>query len=230
MDGKQANPYAQPGFYLADCMDAMRRFPDGFFDLAIVDPPYGIGADEGTGGYGITDSRHYTAKWDNAIPPKEYFNELFRVSCNQIIWGAQYFTDYLTRGNKWIVWDKTGEGNYKNPYSKCELAWTSKKGIVDKFVSIQMGFIATAKENRIHPTQKPVRLYEWLLKNYANPGDKILDTHVGSASSLIACHRGGYDYWGFEIDETYYRMAKERLDREKAQVSIFNIEEFDDGR
>lgn len=214
----------ESGFYLMDCMDAMKQFPDGFFDLAIVDPPYGIGADKGTNGFGVSEVRRYNVEWDNAIPTREYFAELFRTAKRQIIWGAQYFIEYLKPGNKWIVWDKVGIADFKNPYSKCELAWTSGGGVVDKFVSVQMGFVSEAKEPRIHPTQKPVRLYEWLLKNYAKPGDKILDTHVGSASSLIACHRGGYDYWGFEIDETYYKMAKERLDRERAQISVFDLE------
>ena len=125
---------------------------------------------------------------------------------------------HLPPGTKWIVWDKVGEANFKNPYSKCELAWTSFKGVVDKFVCYQMGFISDDKSERIHPTQKPVALYKWLLNNYAKPGDKILDTHVGSASSLIACYDLGFDYVGFEIDEDYYRQAKKRLEEEMAQV------------
>lgn len=206
------------GFYNMDCMDGMREFPDGYFELAIVDPPYGIKADKGTGGFGHYAPRHYTSKWDGSIPDAEYFEELRRVSRNQIVWGGQYMTEHLRPGTKWLVWDKVGEGRFENPYSKAELAWTSFPGVVDKFVCYQMGFISTDKSERIHPTQKPVSLYKWILNNYAKPGDKILDTHVGSASSLIACYDMGFDYVGFEIDEDYYNKAKRRLEDEMAQV------------
>ena len=127
-------------------------------------------------------------------------------------------TDMLFPGTKWLVWDKVGEGKFQNPYSKCELAWTSFAGVVDKFVCYQMGFVSDDRSRRIHPTQKPVALYKWILQNYAKPGDKILDTHVGSASSLIACYDMGFDYVGFEIDEEYYRQAKQRLEDEMAQI------------
>jgi len=206
------------GFYNMDCMDGMKEFPDKYFDLAIVDPPYGIGADKGTGGFGIGNARHYTSQWDANIPTEEYFKELRRVSCDQIVWGGQYMTSHLRSGTKWIVWDKVGEVAFNNPYSKCELAWTSFNGAVDKFTHKLMGFIADGKEHRIHPTQKPVALYKWILTNYAKEGDKILDTHVGSASSLIACHDLGFDYVGFEIDEEYYKLAQKRIDEEFAQV------------
>lgn len=219
----------QPGFYNMDCMDGMREFPDGYFELAIVDPPYGIGADTGTGGFGHAKAKHYSGGWDGSAPDRAYFDELFRVSQNQIIWGGQYMTDHLGASKKWLVWDKVGEGKFQNPYSKCELAWTSFDGVVDKFVCYQMGFVSADKSDRIHPTQKPVALYKWILQNYAKPGDKILDTHVGSASSLIACHELGYEYTGFEIDEEYYKLATERLEAVKAQTSIFdqlNIQDY----
>ena len=206
------------GFYNMDCMDGMAEFPDKYFDLAIVDPPYGIKADKGTGGFGTATARHYASEWDGSIPSKEYFAELMRTSKNQVIWGGQYMTEHLPQGTKWLVWDKVGEGKFKNPYSKCELAWTSFNGVVDKYVCYQMGFVSDDKSNRIHPTQKPVALYKWILTNYAKPGDKILDTHVGSASSLIACYDMGFDYVGFEIDEEYYQQAKARLDEVKAQI------------
>ena len=206
------------GFYNMDCMEGMRQFPDKYFDLAIVDPPYGISADKGTGGYGTAEARHYEAEWDERIPDASYFAELQRVSKVQIIWGGQYMTEHLRAGTKWIVWDKVGECNFKNPYSKCELAWTSLSGAVDKHVCIQMGFVNDDKSDRIHPTQKPIALYEWILSNYAKAGDKILDTHVGSASSLIACERMGFQYVGFEIDKEYYRLAQKRLEEEQAQV------------
>lgn len=206
------------GFYNMDCMEGMKEFPDKYFDLAIVDPPYGIGADKGTGGFGHFEPRKYKGGWDTATPNEKYFNELMRVSKNSIVWGGQYMTEYLKPCTKWVVWDKVGEGKFKNPYSKCELAWTSLNGVVDKFVYYQMGFINDSKEERIHPTQKPVALYKWLLTNYAKEGDIILDTHVGSASSLIACYDLGFDYVGFEIDEEYYKLAKKRLDEEMMQI------------
>ena len=132
-------------------------------------------------------------------------------------------TDHLRSSTKWIVWDKVGEAKFKNPYSKCELAWTSFDGVVDKYVCYQMGFISDDKSERIHPTQKPVALYRWLLNNYAKQGDKILDTHVGSASSLIACEDAGFRYVGFEIDTEYYKASRERLQIHKSQVSIMDL-------
>ena len=227
------NEYEKPGFYNADCMDAMRQFPDGFFDLAIVDPVYG---DVTQGGYmthnhgqhigtGKANQKGYHAGlWQQEKTGVGYFAELRRVSQNQIIWGGNYFADMLPASQGYIVWDKVHPDGIV--FADCELAWTSFDKATRIFRYMWNGMLQgdmKHKENRIHPTQKPVRLYEWLLKNYAKPGDKILDTHVGSASSLIACHRGGYEYWGFEIDGTYYKMAKERLDRERAQVSIFDI-------
>lgn len=208
------------GFYNMDCLAGMREFPDNYFELAVVDPPYGIKADKGTGGFGHATPRHYSSKWDDKIPGPDYFRELLRVSRNAIVWGGQYMTEYLPPGTKWLVWDKVGEAKFENPYSKCELAWTSFPGVVDKFVCYQMGFISDDKDARIHPTQKPVALYKWILQHYAKPGDKILDTHVGSASSLIACYDMGFDYVGFEIDEEYYKKASERLEEEKAQIRM----------
>ena len=208
-------------FFNEDCLEGMKRFPDKYFDLAIVDPPYGIKADKGVGGFGCATARHYSSEWDATIPKEDYFDELRRVSKNQIVWGGQYMTAHLTPGTKWIVWDKVGEGKFQNPYSKCELAWTSFPGGIDKFVCYQMGFVSDDKSPRIHPTQKPVALYKWLLTNYAKPGDIILDTHVGSASSLIACEELGFDYVGFEIDQDYYNMARQRIDEFNQQLRMF---------
>ena len=229
----------EPGFYNMDCMDAMKEFPDGFFDLAIVDPPYGIGADNFNNGSGAKKDKvkYGTAvrcrknrpnqgagklknrllnqsdcSWDVEPPKQEYFDELIRVSRNQIIWGGNYFPLPPTRCV--IAWDK--QQPWDN-FSQFELAWTS----YDKPAAIfRMG---NTRSGKIHPTQKPIELYQWLLKKFSKPGDKILDTHVGSASSLIACHRAGLEYWGFEIDPVYYKAAKERLERETAQVNIMDI-------
>lgn len=214
-----------------DCMEAMKQFPDGFFDLAIVDPPYGIGENPRKA---LTRAKK-TKKWNNPKPvvygggdwdirPKEdYFKELFRVSNNQIIWGANYFTQFLPPSMGWIAWYKKGQSPNCD-FSDCEFAFTSFNKASKFFNFPWVGFGAVnAKEKRIHNTQKPIALYNWILRNYAHKGDKILDTHVGSASSLIACHRAGLEYWGFEIDPVYYKAAKERLERETAQVNIMDI-------
>ena len=199
------------GFYNMDCMDGMKEFPDKYFELAIVDPPYGINAGTMTMGSG----KHKFSKdktWDSAIPDEKYFNELFRVSQNQIIWGGNYFTEYLTPSNDWIIWDKM---NPNLSFSEAELAWCSIK----KNVRIVKHYSAQVEDGgKIHPTQKAVKLYKWLLMNYAKQGDKILDTHVGSASSLIACYDMGFDYIGFEIDEDYYESAVKRIEENKNQL------------
>jgi site-specific DNA-methyltransferase (adenine-specific) len=211
------------GFYNMDCMIGMKEFPDKYFDLAIVDVPYGIGKDGGKiGGDNLWRATNYTKKdWDKDAPPQEYFTELIRVSKNQIIFGANHFISRIPYDTPcWIVWDKDNSGNFAD----CELAWTSFSSAVRKITYRWNGMLQgdmKNKEYRIHPTQKPVALYEWLLTHYAKPGDKILDTHVGSASSLVACHHLHFDYVGFEIDEDYYRMASERLEAEKAQTTLF---------
>lgn len=233
--------------YNMDCMEGMKEFPDKFFELAIVDPPYGGGCnseaehDHLTGGGsdwetkkrsrfgGIFDKYNvertggtWAAKYDSKIkhwdiaPPPEYFAELARVSKNQIIWGGNYFDLPPTRC--FIVWRKT---NIPEAFSMamCEYAWTS----LNQNAKIFEG--NSQDKDRFHPTQKPVALYSWCLNQFAKPGDKILDTHAGSASSLIACHKGGYEYIGFEIDEGYFAKANERLNAEKAQVSMFGLAE-----
>ena len=203
------------GFYNLDCMDGMAQFPDKFFSLAIVDPPYGIGAASQSFGFSQR-SRMERKEWDSESPDPKYFMELFRVSKNQIIWGSTNFELPARRG--FIVWDK-GEGFYNRDFAECELAWFSfdKNARIYKRNPLANGDYV----GRIHPTQKPIALYKWLLSNYAKPGDKILDTHVGSASSLIACHQMGFEYWGFELDTDYYNAATERLNKVKAQVDIF---------
>ena len=214
------------GFYNMDCMEGMKQFPDKFFDLAIVDPVYG---DVTQGGYMANkacnkaeSTQYHTALWKQPKTPPEYFSELFRVSKNQIIWGGNYFVEAINKNSQcWIVWDKDNTGNYAD----CELAYTSFTTAVRKFKFRWNGMLQENmknKEIRIHPTQKPVALYEFLLNNYAKPGDKILDTHVGSASSLIACHNLGFEYVGFELDTDYFNAASERLESVKAQTSIFD--------
>ena len=222
------------GFYNIDCMKGMAEFPDKYFDLAIVDPPYGIGVGSMAYTNGVQIVGNALAKrtdysghkeWDQKPPTKEYFDELFRVSKNQIIWGGNYFTDKLPPTKSWIVWDKRCDEKYSNDFADCEIAWCSK-GVARVFRYLYNGMIQENmknKEKRFHPTQKPVALYEWILNRYAKEGDKILDTHVGSASSLIACRETGHKYVGFEIDPDYYAQAKKRLDAAEAQGNIFDF-------
>lgn len=228
----------QFGYYNMDCMDGMKMFPDKYFSLAIVDPPYFSGP-ELRGFYGAKESsigvtRLYKKmrKWE--VPGEDYFRELFRVSKNQIIWGCNYFDWHFGPGR--IIWDKC---NDRSDFSNCEIAYCSFHESVKIFrymwngmmqgKSISEGWIQQGNkklnEKRIHPTQKPVALYEWLLLKYANPGDVILDTHVGSASSLIACHKRRYDFVGFEIDKGMYETSKMRLEAERAQMTLFDLPE-----
>ncbi len=195
--------------------NGLPSYRDKFFDLAIVDPPYGIGEDgrkNHTRGI-LAKAKDYRSRfrYDNEPPTSDYFEQLFRVSKNQIIWGANHF---LARTSPaWVVWDKD---NGYNDFADCELAWTSFKTAVRKAKFKWQGMLqqdVANKEHRIHPTQKPVALYRWLLENYAKPGDLILDTHVGSASSLIACESMGFNYIGYEIDPEYYEAAKKRMNK-----------------
>ena len=210
--------------YNMDCIAGMKEYPDKYFDLAIVDPPYGINiAKNGTvGGNNLSKSKDYGAKsWDNEPPKVEYFLELFRVSKNQIIWGANHFISRMPYDSScWIVWDKNNSGNFAD----CELAWTSFKSTVRKYKYTWNGMLqqdTKNKEERIHPTQKPKDLYRWILDNYAKQGDKILDTHLGSGSSRIAAYRNGFDFVGFEIDKDYYEAQEKRFKTELMQPRLF---------
>jgi len=198
-----------------DNMQLMARYPDNYFDLAIVDPPYGIGMDGGNVGY--KGANNFKKKyWDNEIPNKKYFVELFRISKNQIIWGGNYFGLPATRC--FLVWDK-GEGFYNRTYAECELAWTSFDSNTCK---IKHDPLAKGDyKGKIHPTQKPVALYKWLLDKYAKQGDKILDTHLGSGSIAIACHDYGFELTACELDTEYYEAAKKRFLNHSAQTKLF---------
>ena len=226
---------AEIHFENRDCVEAMKEFPDNFFDLAICDPPYGIGvlSMQYTKTGAIRASRNSAAKcrdyrkqgeWD-IKPPQDYFDELSRVAKKYIVWGGNYFADMLKPSKSFLVWDKRCIDAMTNDFADCEYAYMSKgMGVARMFRYIWNGMLQgdmANKEDRFHPTQKPIKLYTWILENYAKQGDKILDTHVGSASSLIACNRLGYDVWGYEIDEQYYKLAQERIKRELAQGTLF---------
>jgi len=197
--------------YIENCdnMELMARYPNNYFDLAICDPPYGIGIETS----GTHFKKNKSKGWDNETPTKEYFIELQRVSKNQIIWGGNYFFDKLGNAKTFIIWDKKIPEDMS--FAMCELAWTSfKNGAkIFKETAIQI--------NRIHPTQKPITLYKWLLDRYAKQGDKILDTHLGSGSIAIACHDYGFELTACELDKEYYDKAIERIQNHVSQQKLF---------
>lgn len=193
-----------------DCMDYMATLPDNAFDLAIVDPPYGVDINS-SGRLGWIGGRK---KWDLEIPNDKYFKELDRVAKNKIIWGGNYFNLPATRC--FLIWDKQQPENVS--FASCEYAWTS----FNKSAKTYYQRPQNLDKGRIHPTQKPVKLYEWLLHNYAKPGQRILDTHLGSGSSAIAAHYFGVDFVGCELDEDYYNAAKKRFDMVTAQTTLFD--------
>jgi len=197
-------------------MELMARYPDKYFDLAIVDPPYGIGASEMTMGNGKNKKYKKGKIWDNETPNQEYFEELFRVSKNQIIWGGNYFSLPLTKS--WIFWDKGINGDCD--FADGELAWISFNKVLRIAPIRYKGFLGADTE-RIHPTQKPIKLYKWLLDKYAKQGDKILDTHLGSGSIAIACHDYGFDLTACELDKEYFDKAMQRINNHTAQQKLF---------
>jgi site-specific DNA-methyltransferase (adenine-specific) len=205
---------------LQDCMELMAEYPDGHFDLAIVDPPYGIGINSSgrLGGYGGRGK-----KWDDGAPGPEYFAELRRVSQNQIVWGANHFIERLPINSPcWLIWDKNQPHDVS--FAAAELAWTSFPTTCKKLT------LHPTQAERIHPTQKPVKLYDWLLANYAKPGQTILDTHMGSGSIAIACHYARLHLTACEIDEDYFKAACARIERETAQASFIFPNASDDRR
>lgn len=190
-----------------DCLEYMKTVPDNYYSLALVDPPYGIGISSNP-----VRQKHKKKIWDNEIPTPEYFEELFRVSQNQIIWGGNYFN--LPPSQGFLIWDKVQPHDFS--LAMCEFAWMSFQNPAKIFKqSVQK------EQNKIHPTQKPVALYKWLLKNYAKQGDKILDTHFGSLSIGIACHDMGFELTACELDKDYYEAGKKRLIQHQSQLTIF---------
>jgi site-specific DNA-methyltransferase (adenine-specific) len=224
--------------HLMDCIEGMKQYSDNYFQLAVVDPPYGIGFDrenptmsagvrkDGTkrkmASWSNPKEKGYTIKnWDKETPSEEYWKELMRVSKNQIIWGGNYFSDYLKPHGGWIVWEKgVPEGM---SLSQAELAWNSCLNSVRIVKVLWAGYKKADNEDRFHPTQKPVALYDWLLHNYAKPDFKILDTHLGSGSSRIAAHKHGLDFTGFELDAEYFEKGNKRFDDFISQTTIFDM-------
>jgi site-specific DNA-methyltransferase (adenine-specific) len=208
-----------------DNMTMMSRYPDNYFDLAIVDPPYGIGEDgkkNHSRGKFAKPKKFLIKEWDNKTASKEYFKELFRVSKNCIIWGANHFFEKINKNSScWVVWDKK---NGNTDFADCELAFTTFKTAVRKFEFRWNGMLQEDmknKEFRIHPTQKPAKLYEWLLTNYAQENEKILDTHLGSGSIAIACHNLHFDLTACELDKDYFDAAMKRINNHKKQLRLF---------
>ena len=209
--------------YNEDCVVALKRFSDDYFDLAIVDPPYGIGAGSvnfQSGTRKKPSKFHKQNDWDTSIPAPEYWEQLFRVSKNQIVWGGNYMTDFLPPSRCWIFWDK---GTGDNSYADGELAWTSFDKVVKKFSKFWSGRNAKEKFDidRIHPTQKPIQLYEWIIKEFMSEGNLILDTHLGSGGSRIAAHKAGKQFVGFEIDKDYYEAQEKRFKDFVSQLRMF---------
>ena len=198
--------------YLMDCIEGMKQFPDKIFDLAVVDPPYGIGEDGGkarTRGSKRTNGEK--KGWDNQRPNAEYFAELIRVSKNQIIWGGNYFADLLPASRCWLYWQKNMGGDFADG----ELAWTSFDKVLKQYTKRSETF------DRIHPTQKPIQLYDWIILNYCADANLILDTHLGSQSSRIAANKAGLDFVGFEIDREYYDNGNKRFKNFVSQTVLF---------
>jgi len=194
--------------YNIDCLEYLKTVPDKYFELAIVDPPYGINLSSNP-----FRQKQEKKNWDSEIPNEEYFNELNRVSSNQIIWGGNYFN--LPPSQGFLIWDKVQPRNFSS--AMCEMAWMSLQSPAKIFKK----HVVTAEPNKIHPTQKPVALYRWLLENYAKQGDKILDTHMGSQSSRIAAYDMGFDFVGCELDKDYFEAGNKRFELFKSQGKLF---------
>lgn len=206
--------------HLIDCMEYMKDIEDNYFELAIVDPPYGINFAKKHTGKGWVERE--SKEWDKAPPKAEYFEELYRISKNQIIWGGNYFVKHLHHSQGWIFWDK---GQREFSLADGELAFTSFSRALRVF-EYARGTMAAKEKNKFHPTQKPVALYKWLLKNYAKPGDKIFDSHVGSGSIRIACHDMGFEFTGCELDKDYWEAQEQRFKNHTAQNDLFSGEEY----
>lgn len=208
----------------ADCLEFMQTMPDKSVDLVLTDPPYGIG-NKFTSEYGLQErkSTRGSFDWNDKIPEKEVFDEIMRVSKNQIIFGGNYFTEFLKPTKAWLVWDKIGQYDLKNPFSDCELAWTSFNCTVKKYTRVNMGFISGKEEKgkRIHPTQKPLLLFQDILKDFSKPGDIIFDPFSGSGTTAVAAYKLGRNFICTEKDAGYWEKSCARLTEEQQQLLLF---------
>ena len=198
-----------------DCLELMKEIPDKSIDLIVTDPPYGKKADKGTNGFGTSKNRRYQGGWDNQRPDKQVFDEMFRISKNLIIFGANYFCDMLPFSNHWIFWDKKGDISFKNPFADGELIYTTFTSPIKRVVFKQQGFITDSKDKRYHPTQKPSELIQMLIEQYSNKGDIILDPFLGSGTTAVACVNTNRHYIGFEKEPKYYDITCKRLNEIK---------------
>jgi site-specific DNA-methyltransferase (adenine-specific) len=210
--------------YNIDCLAAMREMPDRTFDLAIVDPPYGININMNMGRRKGQKKKHTNKGWDKSIPDKEYFDELMRVSVSQIVWGGNYFTDHIPVSSHWVYWDKCVPEALS--FASRELAWTSFNGAMSCVRMQWSGGHKIEKAEKQHPTQKPIALYKWLLSNYAKHGDRILDTHLGSGSSRIAAYDMGFDFTGYELDAEYFNASDVRFKNHISNLRLFAPDEM----
>ena len=196
--------------YNMDCLEYMKTIPDKYFELSICDPEYGISINHNMGRRaGDKKSSYKKVEWDSKIPDEIYFTELERISKKRIVWGGNYFTEFLLPVNSWILWHKMNDGV---SFSMVEMAWT------DLDINTKLFTLFNKQDKRIHPTQKPIMLYKWLLTNYAKPNDKIFDSHVGSGSSRIACYELGFDFIGCELDKDYWQAQEKRFELEKHKI------------
>lgn len=197
-----------------DCLEVMKTFPDKSFDLVLTDPPYGIGADKGVGGFGSSKTdKHFKDDWDSKTPPSEVFTEILRVSKHAVIFGGQFFTDKLPPNGHWIVWDKKGNIDFDNPFGDCELAWTNlPRKSVKKYTVIQQGFVAEERD-RWHPTQKPVSLFKAIMMDYSEDEQTVLDPFMGSGTTLVAAKQLNRNAVGIEISPEYCEIARKRLEQ-----------------
>ena len=197
--------------YNGDCLEFMNGIPDKSIDLIVTDPPYGKKADKGTNGFGCSKNRRYQGGWDNSRPQKAVFDEIFRISKNAIIFGANYFCDMLPPSNHWIFWDKKGDITFNNPFADGEMIFTSFKKPVKRIVFKQQGFITDSKDKRYHPTQKPTELLTMLIEQYSDENAVICDPFMGSGSTGVACNNTNRNFIGIEIDKHYFDIANERI-------------------
>lgn len=195
-----------------DCLELMKDIPDKSVDLILTDPPYGKKADKGTNGFGSSKNRKYSGEWDKAIPEKEVFSEMFRISKNLVIFGGNYFCHLLPPSNCWIFWDKKGDIAFQNPFADGELIYTTFKKPVKKIVFKQQGFITDSKDKRYHPTQKPTELVSQLIEMYTKPGDLVCDPFLGSGTTGVSCVQTGRNFIGMELDKKYFEIAKQRIE------------------